>query len=52
MFSAFVITVSALSFRNLMWRATSAVVVPESSITISLSRIIWAAAWPMRTFSP
>src|SRR5262245_50521111 len=52
MFSAFVTTVSDFSFRNLMWRATSAVVVPESSITMSWSRISCAAALPMRTFSP
>ena len=51
MLSAFVITFSERSRRKRIWRAISAVVVPESSMIVSPSWIIWAAAWPMRTFS-
>ena len=49
--SAFVITFSDWNGRNLIWRAISAVVVPESSRIVSPSRIIFTAAWAMRTFS-
>ena len=51
MLSAFVMTLSERSLRKRICRATSAVVVPESSMMVSPSRIICAAAWPMRTFS-
>ena len=51
MLSAFVITFSERNFRNWIWRAISAVVVPESSMIVSPSWIIWQAAWPIRTFS-
>ena len=49
--SALVMTFSAFTLRNLICRAISIVVVPESSMMVSPSRIIWEAAWPMRTFS-
>ena len=51
MLRAFVITVSERSFRKRICRAISAVVVPESSMMVSPSLIIWAAAWPILTFS-
>jgi hypothetical protein len=51
MFRALVITVSDFSLRNRSCRAISAVVVPESRMMVSSSRISCAAAWPMRTFS-
>ena len=51
MLSAFVITFSERSLRRRICRATSAVVVPESSMIVSPSLIIWAAARPIRTFS-
>ncbi len=51
MFNPLVITVTDSSFRTLICLAISAVVVPESRMTVSNGRIRRAAAWPMRSFS-
>src|SRR5262245_12992762 len=51
MFSAFVITFRGWKSEALIWRAISTVVVPESRMIVSPSRIIFSAAWAMRAFS-